>query len=74
MPFLLDINCIIPGAHYPLQSYYTTKYWHMQFIRGAAYEGTNVYKTKYQSRPGPLSNLTAMSRHKMGPILEVGHF
>ena len=48
----------------------------MQFIRtrGAGYEGIKVFKTMYQSRPGPLSNLTSMLRHKMAAILEVGDF
>ena len=46
----------------------------MQFIRGAVYEGIKVYKTMYQSRPGPLSNLTAMLRHNMAGILEVEEF
>jgi len=46
----------------------------MQFIRGPVNEGIKVFKTMYQSRPGPLSNLTAMFRHKMAAILEVGDF
>jgi len=46
----------------------------MQFIRGPVNEGIKVFKTMYQSRPGPLSNLIAMFRHKMAAILEVGDF